>query len=412
MNLEYNVRKLLTIQETNFQIIDLKVFPDKIIWVLDHKEEARYICPMCKKVCNTAHDKYWITLRDVPVGTQEVYWEVNRARIRCSCSWGPIVEEMPFKSKNHFITKRMEAYIEEILSAQMITVIDVARIFGIDYGLVYKIDHAMLLRRIQHHEIEDPINICVDEKSFKKGHSYVTIVTDADRAKVIWVSEGNRKESLDEFFKILGEERCKKIKTVSKDLHKPYKLSCQQYIPHAIEVADKFHVIQRLNKTIDEARKEVTITARAKVKEKFKINSMNWIMRYKMENLSENQLESLEQLQKLNEPLYRAYLLKEKFFELFEFIPKMIKQAESFLLNWLIELESIGLGALNRFIDYALENNEVILNIIRERRSSALSEGINRKVSVIKTMAYGYRNIQYFMLKIMQRCGVLGNLNH
>ena len=72
-----------------------------------------------------------------------------------------------------------------------------ARLFDLDYGTVYKIDHVVLLRLIQELKIPDPINIAVDEKSFKKGHNYVTIVTDCDLKKVIWVSEGNKQESLD-----------------------------------------------------------------------------------------------------------------------------------------------------------------------------------------------------------------------
>ena len=102
----------------------------------------------------------------------------------------------------------------------MFTVSDVARLFNLDYGIIYKIDHDLLVRLWQQAEVPDPIHIAVDEKSYKKGHKYVTIVSDVERGMVIWVSEGNNKESLDEFFKILGPERCKKIETVSKDLHK------------------------------------------------------------------------------------------------------------------------------------------------------------------------------------------------
>src|SRR5690606_6018082 len=151
------------------------------------------------------------------------------------------VEKMPFRSKHHRLTKRLEDYIEQVLCSKMFTVADVARLFELDYGVIYKIDHDVLFRLWQELEVPDPENIAVDEKSFKRGHSYVTIVTDVDRKQVIWVSEGNRKDSLDQFFKVLGKERCAKIKTVSKDLHVPYMASCREHIPQATEVADKFH---------------------------------------------------------------------------------------------------------------------------------------------------------------------------
>jgi transposase len=155
-----------------------------------------------------------------------------------------VVEKLPFRSIYHQMTKRFVDYVEQVLCSKMFTVADVARLFDLDYGTIYKIDHVVLLRLIQELKIPDPINIAVDEKSFKKGHNYVTIVTDCDLKKVIWVSEGDKKESLDQFFIVLGADRCAKIQTVSKDLHNPYALSCSEFIPHATEVADPFHVVK------------------------------------------------------------------------------------------------------------------------------------------------------------------------
>ena len=137
---------------------------------------------------------------------------------------------------------------------------------------------------------------------------------------------------------------------------------------------------------------------------------MQWVLRYKQENMKPKHLESLEYLAKINEPLYNAYLHKEMFFEFFTFKPSEVKDAEKFLIAWIVDAYKIGLLALQEFALYIERNTDVLLNIVITQRSSAISEGINRKISVIKSMAYGYRNIQYFMLKIMQRCGVLGSL--
>ena len=132
------------------------------------------------------------------------------------------------------------------------------------------------------------------------------------------------------------------------------------------------------------------------------------VFRYKQENQSQRTLESLEQLAKINEPLYLAYLHKESFYDFFTYLPSEVKQAEGFLIKWIVEAFKSKLKAMTEFAEYIKRNTQILLNIIRTGRSSAISEGINRKISVIKSMAYGYRNIQYFMLKILQRCGVLG----
>jgi transposase len=226
--------------------------------------------------------------------------------------------------------------------------------------------------------------------------------------KVIWVSQGNNRESLDQFFRVLGSDRCQKIETVAKDLHHSYAVSCREYIPQATEVADPFHVVQRLNQAIDESRKELSVGSVLKVSKRRMISNLQWILRYKQENMRPHQLQSLDKLEQINKPLYQAYLHKEAFYEFFAHKPSEMRQAESFLVHWIVDAYKIGLKGLTEFAQYIQRNTQILLNAVKTQRSSAISEGINRKISVIKSMAYGYRNIQYFMLKILQRCGVLG----
>lgn len=404
------LNRLCDLQDTNFEIVDCQVKEDEIVWKVQHKEEAFYICPRCGTHNTSCHDTKWITIWDVPFGRKKCKWIVKRARILCSCSLKVTVEKLSFRSHHHKMTQRFVDYVEQVLCTKMFTVADVARLFDLDYGIVYKIDHDVLIRLLQELEIPDPVNISVGEKSFQKGHKYVTIVTDCDLKKVIWVSEGNKKESLDQFFKILGPERCSKIKTVSKDLHKPYAASCAEYIPQAIEVADPFHVVKKLNETMDECRKELSVGSVLPAGKRRLIFRLNWVLRYKQENQSEKNLESLEQLAKINEPLYLAYLHKESFFDFFNFNPSEVKEAENFLIKWIVEAFKSKLKALQEFAQYIQRNTQILLNIILTGKSSAISEAINRKIQVIKSMAYGYRNINYFMLKIMQRCGVLGSM--
>jgi transposase len=197
---------------------------------------------------------------------------------------------------------------------------------------------------------------------------------------------------------------------VSKDLHKPYALSCADYIPHAIEVADPFHVVKKLNETIDLCRKELSVASELPSPERKEIFRLNWVLRYKTDHQSPRNLESLDTLAQINEPLYKAYMHKEIFYEFFKFKPTQVDKAEIFLMAWIIEAFKSNLKPLQEFASYITRNKTILLNIILTERSSAISEGINRKIQVLKSMAYGYRNINYFMLKILQRCGVLGML--
>lgn len=413
MNCVQTINKLVDLQGTNFVVVDVKVEKKEVVWFIDHRKKWILKCPNCFKNHKWAYDKKWITIRDYPLGNKRMIWKVHRGRVLCDCHRIPMAEYMPFRSKHHRLTQRFVELIEETLSTKMFTVADVARLFEIDYGVVYKIDHELLWRLVNSIKIPHPENISVDEKSFRKGHKYVTIVTDTDTKKVIWVSKGRRKESLDEFFKIIGPEGCAKIKTVAKDLHEPYALSIKEYIPHAEVIADKFHVLKKLNETINECRKEVEGESKLNVtKSKKRGDQLQWVLRYKNNKLHPSQLESLEVLQKLNEKLYKTYLLKEYFYNLFEFKPNEIKEARDYILLWIKKAKKYKFEALQKFVGYIERHLRIILNIVIYKRTTAISEGINRKISVIKSMAYGYKNIQYFMLKIMQRCGILSDPNY
>ena len=294
----YYLNRLLGIDQSNFEVSDIKDSEHEIIFYIKHKNDERFLCQCCGTLNTSCHSKKWITLSDMPWGSKKVKWMIYRATILCGCSYHHRVEKLPFRSKHHKITQRFEEHIEGLLCTHMITVMDISKMLGLNYGLVYKIDHDVLTRLLQNQEIPDPINISVDEKSFKKRHNYVTIITDTDLKKVIWVSTGNRKESLDEFFKILGPDRCKKIKTVSKDLHRPYAVSCDEYIPQARQVADKFHVVQRLNRACEEARKELLLSNDIRKSEKKTIKSMNWVIRHKEENMSKKTYKNLNVMKK------------------------------------------------------------------------------------------------------------------
>jgi transposase len=397
------LNRLCELQSTNFEVTDVKVTQDKIVWQIEHKEDVCFECPVCASKHTTYFDCQWIELIDVPIGNRKSIWRIKRMRILCTCWNMPRVEKMRFRSRHHRLTQRMEDYIEQLLCTKMFTVADVARLFNVDYGVVYKIDHDVLRRLFQEMQLKDPIHIAVDEKSFRKGHKYVTIVVDLDTKKVIWVSEGRGRESLDIFFKVLGAERCSRIKTVAKDLHPAYAGSCNEYVPQAVQVADRFHIIQKLNETIDQCRQELDLK-----KQGFKTKNSMWLVRFKQENLPSRYYRELQLLEKKNQPLYQAYLLKESFYELYNFADLEIRHAENFLIRWCVDAFKTGLQSLKEFAEFIDRHRDVILASIKTDKTSAICEGINSKISVIKKMAYGYINIQYFMLKILQRCGSLG----
>lgn len=99
------------------------------------------------------------------------------------------------------------------------------------------------------------INLSVDEVSYRKYHRYLTNVIDADRRLIIWNEKGRKAEILDLYYKGIGSDNCQKIESVAMDGARTYISSTTRYAINALIVYDKFHIMQKLNNTVDDVRK-------------------------------------------------------------------------------------------------------------------------------------------------------------
>lgn len=367
------------------------------------------LCSLCHREA-FKHDQQWIQLKDLPMGVeaQEVIVKVRRWIVDCPHCGLRVKEHMPFRGLFGRITKRLEAYIEDLLATKMITVKDVARMFKLDYDLVYRIDFKVLEERLKSLPKPNPQHVAVDEKSFQKGHSYVTIVTDADTHDVIFVTEGRTQESLNRFFKWIGRRRCQAIETIAMDLHKDYHASAKHFCPKALRVPDKFHIVQELNRAIVKVYENLKPKDEKSEEAKTFNKETRWVIRRHLGNQSDHHMATLSELSEKNKPLFDAYVLKDYFISFFDFAKDEIKEAQAFLVHWVTEAWKTKLKPLQDFALYIKRHQQMLLNVIRTGKTSSVSEGINTKISAIKAICYGFHKVSYFCMKIWQRCGTLG----
>lgn len=249
----------------------------------------------------------------------------------------------------------------------------------------------------------------MDEVSYKKYHNYLTNVIDADIRLVIWNAKGRKAEILDRFYKGIGKENCSKIETVAMDGARTFISSTTRHAKNALIVYDKFHIIQKLNKTVDDVRKAELKNARSSNNQEL-IDMINCKRRFLLlknkSNLTKWQSNYLDQLCEINKPIFEALLLKESFSAIYS-LKGTLKDKRKYLSGWMKEAAKSN---LEPFIDLARKwetKAEYIFNWFKHETSSAISEGFNNKIKRLKRMAYGYRDIDYFMLKIHQHCGLL-----
>jgi len=278
------------------------------------------------------------------------------------------------------------------------TVQDVSELFGISWGTIKNIDKEYLQKHYSKPMLKDVEFIAIDEFAFQKGHKYQTVVYDIKAGRVIYVGQGRAEESLDKFWKRVKHSGIN-IKAVAMDMWLPYFNAVINNIPQAKIVFDRFHIYKLMNQTMDDIRRalyhdESFLNNRKVVK------GIRWLLLKKAENLNEenNEKEHLEQALQLNKPLAEAYYLKEELGQLW--LKNTRKEAEKFLKGWIKRAHATTIVQLRKFANTLLAHRTGILNWFDYRISTGPLEGFNNKIKVLKRKAYGYRDMEYFALKI------------
>lgn len=405
--LKYNILKNLGIQGKGWDVTDIKTYKGATYYYIS-EVDGEHVCRICSQVHSKSHDKRTLHLTDWSYGANKTFLNIKYSRINCDCvNYKHRKEAFPFQGRYSRLTRRYETFVYYLLKKHMMTVSDVMRLTGLSYQTVYNIDINGMTEDLQIEPIGKLRAIGVDEVSFQKGHKYVTVISDLNKHGVVYVTEDNNKASLEEFFNLIGEEACKNIEIAVSDFHKPYLETFSKYIPKATVVGDRFHVAKMLNGGIDKIRKrllepEKNTKGRKKSKKAKVSRSKLWVLRYRKKNLNEKHLETLAEIKKTNEPLYEAYILKEKFMEFFNI--KDNKEGEDFLASWAVEAFKSGHEEFIEFAEFIVRKKEYLLNYFKSDVAMGFCEGMNTTIKVIKRMGYGYRNIDVFKKKIRQRC--------
>ncbi|MCP4179442.1 MAG: ISL3 family transposase [bacterium] len=388
----------------------LEFTDDKICLLVRAKKNFVFICSYCGQSHTSGfHSTDIVIAEDQPISGRRVFLHIKKRKHRCPKDDKIHVEDTPWLKLFSRITNR---YAEQISRLTAITTNQEAGWYlGLDDEVVYRIDKRCLedQAKTKLNPIPSATHISVDEVSYRKYHRYLTNVIDTEKKVVVWNAKGRKSEILNKYYQGIGAESSKKIKSVALDGAKTYISSTTKYAINALIVYDKFHIVQKLNNTVDSVRKNELKKAKKEEQEEF-IELMNCKQRFillKNKNrLTEKQSNKLEYLCQLNKTIYKAMLLKEDFLQIYS-IGDDIEKVENHLLNWISEAKNSSLEPFIALSESFLTKKQYILNWFKRKISSAISEGFNNKIKRLKRMAYGYRDIDYFRLKIHQHCGLL-----
>lgn len=402
-----SIKRLLNIPK-GYKIIDLKTVDGAIKVDIEAYKNRKAICSGCgKKHSEGYHGKVTVQVRDLPVCGQKVYLNVSKRRYRCPKDNKIYVEEIEWIKKRRS-TNRFAKDVYRLTA--IATNQEAGWYLGVDDEVIYRIDKSVLKELSEERLKPTPVskNNSVDEVAWKKHHQYLTNVIDTDEKVVTWNEKGRTSEVLDHYYESLGEKNCRAIESVAMDGAKTFISSTKKNAINALIVLDRFHVAQKVANAVDQIRRNELSKARKNKNDKLIALTnckQRFILLKKKKNLTKRQSLSLNKLCKINQPIYKALLLKEDFLQVYEF--ENVEAAEQHLYDWIDQALFSGLEPMFKFACSVLNKMQYILNWYKKKISSAISEGFNNKIKRLKRMAYGYRDIEYFKLKIHQHCGYL-----
>jgi len=378
---------------------------DRASFVLEPREGAEPICSACgKEHAGLVHSKETVVVEDVGLCGRRVFLQVVKRKVRCPVDGRIRVEKLAWIRER--FTKR---FAEQITRLTAITTNQEAGWYlGLDDEKVYRIDRKMLeeAARQKLDPVPAPTHMSVDEVAWQKWHRYVTNVVDIDKRKVIWNDDGLGREVLDGFYKALGPENSKKIKAVASDGARGYIASTKEHAAQALIVLDHFHVKKYLNDAVDTVRKQELQTARSQNnKELTAMLHCNKRFILMQNKVTDKKRDLLEKLAQLNQGVYQALLLKEQFLSIYAAGDRSTAWAN--LKAWIVAALQSGIPSFEELGRKFFRKRHYVLNYFICKITTAVSEGINNKIKRLKRMAYGYRDVKYFLLKIHQHCGLL-----
>lgn len=401
-----------------FSILDIKEYRSKQHMEIHlSKDEGKVsLCSYCGDHLGHYHDRYHVEARHLRAFGWTVsvcFFREKRHCKKCRKVRSELIEWICPTSPHS--TMELAWWVNRL--SEITSILGVSKLENLDKMACYSVDHYILRRLLQGYKIPKVTHIGVDEvyarspKQQKKGETrddlFLTVIVDLKTHKAIWVSNSRRKEALDEFFKILGEEACGQIEVVATDQHEGYSASVNEYCKNAVVVLDRFHLVQNFNEALNEDRKD---ELRNIDPEGQMGDLMNGKYRYiflsKASNRSTADQKHIAYVTKLNKKMCQLEIIKEHFHKIFDAPTRLDAQimlAE--IYQWSMDTHARNVF---KWIRNILKDAR-FWNYFEHRFSSGVVEGINRAIKGLKWQAYGYKNMEYFKLKILQK---VGYLNH
>lgn len=362
--------------------------------LLAHRTQLR--CGSCLSRVNSVHEYTERKVRELPLAGRALTLQVQLQRVNCP-HCGPCLQYVRWLDRFSRITRAMAQAVADCCARMPIK--HVAQMFGLHWDTVRQIDKRRLQEVIGELPTPQPTRLVMDEFALHKGHRYATVILDADTRRVLYIAKERSRKAIRPFFQALGPEGCRRIEAVAMDMNTAFDLEVRHWCPKARIVYDLFHVVAKYGReVISRVRVDVANALRHDKPGRKVVKRAHWLLLRNADNLKDSEQVRLQEVLQANEALMTVYVLKQTLKSLWD-APDPWEWRRRWN-QWLRHCKESAIACLQQFAHRLRKYWPGIVARVRWPMHTGQLEGINNRIKVIKRMAYGYRDTDYFFLKI------------
>lgn len=346
-------------------------------------------CPHCKSLDVSCKGRKQRVFHLPPMGRKQCFLNLQVHRIFCKACEELHWASLPFMRGKSSLSRSFVRMALDLLSFG--TIKSVAEFMKVGWDCIKDLHKDNLRRKYRHISLKDIEYISVDEFAIAKGHKYMTVFTNVKNGSIVHAVEGKDSVAVRPFLKRL-KRKAHKLKGIAMDLSPAFHSAVRQELPHVDIIFDRFHVMKMMTTAVDDVRKEQQKTVGNMLK------GERFLLLKNYASLDANGMERLNTLLAANEPLFIAHSLKEQLRLFWEQPDK--KSGEEFLRAWCTDAVQSGLKPLFKMFKSLWRHREGLLSYFDHRISNGKAEGINNKIKTLKRQAYGFRDVEYFKLRL------------
>ena len=376
-----------------------------IIADLAPRARSKPICSSCHKKGSIYDTQPARLFEFIPIWNIPVFISYRMRRVDCK-NCGVKVEKVPWADGKHSCCNAYRHYLSTW--AKKMSWSETARTFKTSWDNVCRSVKWVVDYGLKHRDLSGVSALGVDEVAYSKGHKYMTLVyqIDGQSKRLLGVLKDRKEEVLKSFFNELGEQWCSKIKVVCSDMWKPYLNVVKSTLPNALNILDRFHIVKKLNEAVDKVRKEEFKRMKLDGYDPILTKSKYCLLK-RPDNLTPNQKLKLDEVLQYDLKSTRAYMHKEAFDAFWQYNSPY--WARWFLKKWCTRVMRSRLEPMKKFVKTLRNHEDLLMNYFKtkQRYSSGIVEGLNRRINLSMRKAYGYKSFDLLQVSLFHQLGDL-----